>query len=263
MSTFNKVFLGFLLVISSISVVQAGSLDQAEALYRFGEYEKARTVAEAVGGADGFALAARAILTETDLKNRKERSRETIEGAIALAQKSLDLEPDNFNGHIQMAVGIGLNSRLMGQMSAHFGGHGKLSRDHMLAALAIDPDSPWAHTAYGAWNIEVVGRAPSGIAKDYGASEAKGMKSFEKALEVAPEGAIFRYLYGLQLIAYEPEDYHDKIIELFTATATLRADTHVAKVFQGRAAILLALMQANDHKKAKRLTAVYQGRKSK
>lgn len=256
-------FLSFFVGVFSALAAQAGPLDQAEALYRFGEYEKARAAAEVVGGADGFVLAARAILTETDLKNRKDRSRDVIEGAIALAQKSLDLEPDNIHGHIQMAVGIGLNSRLMGQMSAHFGGHGKRSRDHMLAALAIDSNNPWALVAYGAWNIEVVGRAPSGIAKDYGATEAGGFKSFERSLEVAPEEAIFRFLFGLQLIAYDPELYHDKIVELFKATAVLRADTHVARTYQGRAARLLTLIQAKDYKQAKRLTAIYQGRKSR
>ncbi|MCY3729889.1 MAG: hypothetical protein OXF98_00975, partial [Rhodospirillaceae bacterium] len=135
---------------------------------------------------------------------------------------------------------IGGFAHALGAMQAMRGGYARRVRDAIQDALALDPDMMAAHLSLAAWHAEASTRGGFMASALYGASRARALEHYERALELAPDEKIVlvEYAYGLLLLDDEnrerardllaravripSEDAHDRILHSL-ATARLAA----------------------------------------
>jgi tetratricopeptide (TPR) repeat protein len=203
-------------------------------------------------------LAARAVLA--DAMMREEPCLACLEHAGALARRAIAADPKMPEGHIYVAAAIGYEARIVGDMVAESRGYAGEAKRHIDAALASNPNDPWALAAMGSWHIEIVHSAGPAIARWlFGAKFETGREYYEKAFAVADSNPVLRYQYALALSAYDLETWQKTVRDqLARAIAATPASSYEAFVHQ-RAQKLLALMQAGSFAEARRMVRHDQG----
>ena len=148
--------LGCLLVLSGPSSLgeTGNGPDTFHASFTSGDFVGAASHAVALETADGYALAARALIAAC-LTDPDGPDSGTIEQAIEAAMASVELDPSHLEGRIQLAIGYSLKIRPMSVRDAMSTGLGEASRDLAMSVLADDPNNAWAHGFLSVWNIEV------------------------------------------------------------------------------------------------------------
>jgi tetratricopeptide (TPR) repeat protein len=238
----------------------ATELNAAEAalLYAEGAYEAAIAAAESDGGAAGFALAARAALADAELRETPclaclERAAEFARGAIAAG-------PDNAEPYIYLVVALGRRARLIGFFQAQSERIGSVTDEAIEAALAIDPDYPWALATRGGWHIEVVrlaGRILGGFL--FGAAVEDGKDFFRRAMAGEPDNLVLPYQYALTLSAYDLEGERQAIRAELAKAVVLDPQDAYESAIRMRAELLLAELDAGDDPNFLRLLDIFRG----
>lgn len=166
-----------------------------------GDFRRAATLAHEAGAAEGEALAARAELADGDFVEHGEASHEDFRQAAKSARAALQLDPDNVEGHLYLALALGFLGRLEGSVAAHFAGYPEEARKHIDRALELAPTDPWANALLGGWNLEIVNDGGVLAETIYGASREKGIAAYNYALALDPGNPAIAYQYALQLVA--------------------------------------------------------------
>jgi tetratricopeptide (TPR) repeat protein len=237
---------------------QAATADSIFALYAKGDYEQAAGAGEASHTATGLAIAARAVLADEVLRNQPCMS--CLERAEKLARAAIAADPNLAFGHVWLAVALGYEARITGAVRARLMDTPAQSLRALNAAIADDPKNPYAVSALGGWNIEVVRGGGSYLAGFlYGASESNAMNLFDRAVKLAPDNVAVHYQIALSLAGFDPIKYHERVAAELKATMSGPAQTAYEKKIQERAQGLLGMMGPSQHEEFDSLVRKYQG----
>lgn len=229
-------------------VLLAGSAAHAATpydLYVQGKYDDAVTAGLAQNTASGFALAARAELASEMM--REHPCMECLERAERYAQRAVEVDPKQPEGHIYLAVTMGYEARIIGTIAARFRGYAQKAKDEIDAAIAVDPRDAWAWAALGGWNIEVVRGGGKTLARwMYGATVEKGLADFQKAFSADPDNFVLRFQYALTLGAYDRDRFRTEVASALANAVSARPKTAYERFAQSRARALLTAWNAGD-----------------
>jgi tetratricopeptide (TPR) repeat protein len=228
------------------------------ALYLSGQYARAEAAGLAENDADGFAIAARAVLADDMM--REQPCLDCLVHAEELSRKAIASDPKRPEGHIYLAAALGYRARIIGDIAAQSQGLASKAKRELDAALADDPRDPWALAAVGSWHIEIVRSAGPTLARWlFGARFAEGRDYYARALSIAPENLVLHYQYALVLAAYDYPTYRGEVEnELALAVACSPGSSY--EVFaRKRASELLDTLKRGDTAEAQRLVHRDQG----
>ena len=213
-----------------------------------GDFSTAFVQAEALGTADGYALAAESLLSEIMLglaeKNKKQAKR-----ARALAQAALDLDPSNQNARLQYAVADGFVGREAGDVSAWMK---KLPQkaEAIIKAYRTDyPNDPRGDALLGAWHLTIARKAGNEKAqKWFGANIADGRKLSQFALAARPDDIVVAVNYAFSLLALKDEDFSDieEARQLLRAISARNPEDHLGRVLKDYAVEALGEIEDRD-----------------
>lgn len=228
-----------------------------------GRYSEAISIAASTKIPEGFALAARAKLIAIDLKDRRDRTMEEVEAAAELASKALEIDPTHVEGHLQASGALGLKSRIVGKIRSHMRGYGSDAKTHLDAALAKDPENPWALLYAGIWHVEIVARGGETMARaSYGASIEEGFELLDRAIALRPDHSHFRYFYATNLLVLDGKKYHQAILTHLDKAIAIEPVTDYDATVLARCEEMKRLVEAAEYSEAKRQVDIYLGLKS-
>jgi hypothetical protein len=214
-------------------------------LYVAGKYDEAERAAVAQGTAAGYALAARSELAAETM--RPEPCLACLRDAEQLALQAIDANPKLVEAHIEYVIALGYEARVVGMFEAQFRGYAKKAKQHIDAALAVDPGNPWAWAALGNWNIEIAEDGGPTLARMlYGATAANGLADFAKAFAAVPDSLVLQYQYALALAAYDRNLYRDTIVNALSKATAGVPKTAYESFAQNNARQLLATWRSGD-----------------
>lgn len=183
------------------------SMEDALVLYQDGRYGRAAEEALALGEAEADALAARALLAQARVSPRNDRAA-LVSEAKSAAQSAIARDPEVVEGHLQLAVALGFQGRAMGDYFAHQQGLATQAREAIDAALALDPDDPWALALSGTWHLEITkGAGPLLASALYDASLSSGITDIRKAIAIPGASLIVLHQCALQLLAHDADAF--------------------------------------------------------
>jgi hypothetical protein len=233
--TARQILLALALLIGAGAAAHGQDLREAHALYDQGVMLKAAELARGFGTADGYALAAQATLVAAIYQVPGGPDRGLLRQAAADARAALTLDPNNVRALLRLALALGhlaegdpINAHLDG--SAH---EGKALLDR---ALALAPDSAWAHGMLGVWHLRVVKHAGPMLAESlYGASAEQGRAQCDEAAGLAPEVLAVRFGCAVALLEADPRRYRQEALETLDAVTKLPVGDAAAQLIRADA----------------------------
>ena len=227
-------------------------------LYLAGKYQPSIDAAVGQNTAAGFALASRAALADALMKDAPCLS--CLQRAEDFARRAVSRDAALPEGHIYLAVSLGYEARILGVVLARLKGIAEEVKINLDAALKSDPDNPWALTALGGWNIEVVRSGGPTLARWlYGASASEGVNDFEHAFRKLPGEVALRYQAALSLSSYDLAPYRKTIEESLSLAVAGTPASFYERFAQTRARELLNALAKNDLTRYARLVRRDQG----
>ncbi len=227
-------------------------------LYRAGKYADAMKQGAAENDGKGFALAAAAAIG--DAAEHIPPCLACVKRAEDYAKKAIAADPKQAEGYIFYAMSLGLDSHIIGTMSALNKGYASLSKKQIDEALKLAPHNARALATLGGWNLEVVRGAGSWIASmSYGASADKGIAAFEKGIAADPKDLVLHYQFALSMAGLDADEYRDKIEKQLTEAANGTPGSAYDALSQKRAAELLGLLKAGKDDAFEAKVKAYQG----
>ena len=246
------------LVIVSILPARAAENAAAVAMFTKGDYLAAAKAAADAGGAPNLALAARATLADASL--RETPCMECLQNAETLARRTIAADSNNMEGHIHLAVALGYQARIIGPIRARFARYPEQAKEEIETALRLAPNSHWALSAAGGFNIEVVrsgGRILGSLL--YGASFENGVSYFQRAIAVDPENPLIKLQYALALTGYSFDARRAEIAAVLDSSTRAKPGNVYEEAMRDRAGRLLALLNENKRDEFLVLARRYQG----
>ncbi|MCX7280036.1 MAG: hypothetical protein NTX21_00395 [Alphaproteobacteria bacterium] len=248
----------FALMLLVPSLTCASTTEDIFAVYTRGDYEQAAKMGVASNNAQGLAIAARAVLADEVLRDTPCMA--CLLRAEKLSRAAIAADPHNAYGQIWLAVSLGYQSRILGTIRARIKDTPNQSKTALNLAFLADPTNPYAISALGGWQIEVVRAGGAFLARHvYGATEADGIAMFDLAVRTAPDNVAVHYQIGLSLAGFDPEKYRARIMAEFHAAQSGSAATAYEKKIQTRAGELLGLLNAGAHDAFESRVRKYQG----
>jgi hypothetical protein len=227
-------------------------------LYASGRYADAMTAGAAAGNAQGFLVASRAALA--DSQSRLSPCLDCLRRAEDFARKATTADPKLSDAHVYLAVAMGYEARAVGPVWARAHNYPGLAKDELDAALSLDPKSPWALGALGGWNVEIVRTGGDYLANwIYGASVDKGLAAFAAAFRAQPDNLAVRYQYALSLSGYDADRFNREIVDAFVRIAKEKPATAYETLARARAAELDALLKKGNRAAFDAKVHQYQG----
>jgi tetratricopeptide (TPR) repeat protein len=215
------------------------------ALYTQGKYAQAVVTGVAQNDAAGFAVAARAELAQEMM--REEPCLECIKRAEDYARRAVAADPKSVEGHVDVALSLGYEARIIGKFAARLKRYAEQAKEHLDAALAVEPNDEWAWAAMGGWNIEIVRSGGKTLARWlYGASVEAGLADFAKAFEASPDSVVLHYQYALSLAGYDRDVYRGQIGDALARAVEEKPQSAFEAFVQMRARALLLAFRAGD-----------------
>jgi hypothetical protein len=235
-----------------------GPADHAGDLLRQGKYEEAIRQGLAENSADGLTSAAIASVSEMTLAPTPCLA--CIDRAEQLSRKALVADPKGANPTRCLTAALGYRGRLVGLLAARSAKLGETSKLALDEALAAHPHDPGLLSAMAAWHFEVVRVGGSVLANwTYGATMEKGLEDFSEALKLAPNDVIINYQFGLELAAYDADQYRDKIVRAWKHATTAPSQSAYDDAQKKRADELLTLLKGGDRQAFDEKVNAYMG----
>src|SRR4029077_10333973 len=169
--------------------------------YHAGEFQQAVDAGIAAGGA-GVNVAIKAQSIYANYLEKTEKSKLALfEEAAGWAAERRASAPKDADAHYLYAYALGRYSQGISVAKALAQGFGGKIKDALTTALKLAPSHAEAHTAYGAYQAEVVSKVGGLVAgMTYGAKKESALEHYQKALKLHPESAIARIEYANGLI---------------------------------------------------------------
>ena len=213
--------------------------DVLEAWRHFHAGEFAQAV-EAGRGADGPGINA-AVKAQTVYAHYLEKSAkpklDLFEEAAALADERRRAAPKDANAQYLYAFALGRYGQGISVAKALAQGYGGKIKEALLGAIKLDAKHADAHTAYGAYQSEVIDKVGGIVAGlTYGAKKDSAVEYYEKALKLFPESPITHIEYGNGLLLLygkgkiaDATKLYEKAVALKPMDAMERLDVELAK----------------------------------
>jgi hypothetical protein len=239
-------------------VARAATTDEIFAVYAHGDYEQAARLGEAAHTAQGYAIAARAVLADEVLRDTPCMA--CLERAEKLSRQAIAIDPHFAYGQIWLAVALGYQSRLLGPIRSRLKDTPNQSKTALNLAYLADSNNAFAISALGGWHIEIVRAGGAFLANHvYGATEDQGISMFDLADRADPGNVAVRYQIALSLAGFNAEKYRARIVAELRAALSGNANTAYEKKIQTRATELLGLMNQAPHDAFDLRVRKYQG----
>jgi tetratricopeptide (TPR) repeat protein len=169
--------------------------------YHAGDFAAAVDAGRAAGGA-GIIAAAKAQAIFATYLEKNDKARLTLfDEAARWANERRAAAPKDANAHYVYAYALGRYSQGISVAKALAQGYGGKIKEALLATLKLAPKHAEAHTAYGAYQAEVldkVGAIVGGMT--YGVKKDSALEHYQKSLQLHPASAIARIEYANGLI---------------------------------------------------------------
>lgn len=168
MSKSASLFAALFLCLAGAPLARAESgIDAARQAFVAGDFAAAAAMAGTVKDADGYALTARAVLADALYRDHDRSTRLRLaKRGHQLAKQALAARPDHVEAHLQAAIGLGLLAKNAGTFEAMNENYAERIKRHLDAALAVDPDNPYALGFLALWHTTVVAKAGTTMARN-------------------------------------------------------------------------------------------------
>ena len=188
--------------------------------YHAGEFQQAVEAGVAAGGAGtNAAIKAQSIYANYLEKAAKAKLALFEEAADWAAERRAEA-PKDANAHYLYAYALGRYGQGISVAKALAQGFGGKIKDALTTALKLAPAHAEAHTAYGAYQAEVVNKVGGLVAgMTYGAKRESALEHYQKALKLHPDSAIARIEYANGLILLFGKDRLDEATKLYEQAA--------------------------------------------
>jgi hypothetical protein len=233
----------------------ARASETARALYRSGDYLAAAAQAEADGGADDLALAARALLALCVTQPGRADIDALIARAVRLGERALALARGSVAARLQLAAALGMKGRRSSIREAVRAGYAPRGRRLIEEAIVAAPDEPWAHALLGGWHLEVLRRGGHWGAMFYGARLSEGLAAFDRARMLAPNDPAIAVQYGAALLALDAQRFVTRAADLFAAARVCVARDALERHLVAAAARLVAIIAESGARAAQAAAA--------
>ena len=205
--------------------------------FHAGEFGQAVEAGTAAGGAGVNAAVKAQVVYAIYLEKSEKAKLALLEEAAELADGRRREAPKDANAHYLYAFALGRYSQGISVAKALAQGFGTKIKEALLAALKLDPKHAEAHTAYGAYQAEVIDKVGGLVGgMTYGAKKDSALEHYEKALKLFPESPIAHIEYGNGLIMLfgkgriaEATRLYEQAAALAPADAMERLDVELAK----------------------------------
>jgi len=191
--------------------------------YHAGEFQQAVDAGIAAGGA-GVNVAIKAQSIYANYLEKTEKSKLALfEEAAGWAAERRASAPKDANAHYLYAFALGRYSQGISVAKALAQGFGGKIKDAITTALKLAPSHAEAHTAYGAYQAEVVNKVGGLVAgMTYGAKKESAIEHYQRALKLHPDSAIARIEYANGLILLFGKDRLDEATKLYEQAAACK-----------------------------------------
>jgi tetratricopeptide (TPR) repeat protein len=188
--------------------------------YHAGEFEHAVEAGIAASGAGiNAAVKAQAIYANY-LEKAGKAKLALFEEAAGWAAERRASAPKDANAHYLYAYALGRYSQGISVAKALAQGFGGKIKDALIIALKLAPAHAEAHTAFGAYQAEVVNKVGGLVAgMTYGAKKESALEHYQKALKLHPDSAIARIEYANGLILLFGKDRLDEATKVYEQAA--------------------------------------------
>lgn len=220
---------------------RGADLQEARALYARGEMAEAAALAASLGQPDALSLAAKATLIEAIYQAPADAKPGLLDDAADYARAALEIDPDHVDALLDLALALGHKADLVGPITAHLDGYATDGKALLDRALALDPDSAWAHGLLGIWHLQVVRHASDGLAGElFGASRAAGLEHCATAETLGPREVALRYGCVMSMLELDPERYQAQGVQALEAVSRMPTRDAAEALVRADATRLLA-----------------------
>lgn len=169
--------------------------------FHAGDFGEAVAQGKAAGGSGINAAVKAQVVYAHYLEKAAKAKVALMEEAATLADERRRAAPKDANAHYLYAFALGRYSQGISVAKALAAGYGGKIKDALSKALELDPKHAEAHTAFGAYQAEVIDKVGSIVAgMTYGAKKDSAVAHYEKALALFPESPIAHLEYGNGLL---------------------------------------------------------------
>jgi tetratricopeptide (TPR) repeat protein len=191
--------------------------------YHAGEFQQAVETGTAAGGAGVNAAIKAQSIYANYLEPAAKAKLDLFEEAAGWAAERRVRAPKDANAHYLYAYALGRYSQGISVAKALAQGFGGKIKDALTLALKLAPAHAEAHTAYGAYQAEVVNKVGGLVAgMTYGAKRESALEHYQRALKLHPESAIARIEYANGLILLFGKDRLDEATKLYEQAAACK-----------------------------------------
>jgi tetratricopeptide (TPR) repeat protein len=197
---------------------------QAWQLYHAGDFHGAFEAGLAAGP-DGWNVANKAAMIhanylETDAATKLARFQEVADRSLQLQKQ----QPGNATAFYIEAYALGRYSQGISVVKALAQGLGGRIKAALETALKLDEQLADAHCALGAYHAEVIDKVGAMVGKlTYGASRDAAQQHFQRALELAPDSAIYAVEYANALVMMHGKSRMAEAVKLYERAAASEA----------------------------------------
>ncbi|MGA9575839.1 MAG: hypothetical protein WBS20_17995 [Lysobacterales bacterium] len=200
----------------------ATTIQDAWRCFHSGEFQKAVSLSEKCGLLAHAAANKAAGVYATYLEKDERTQQACYLAAIARAESAIQALPDDPNSHYFHAFNLGRYSQSISVIKALSQGIGGKIHTSLQNALKLQPDHAEAHTAMGMYHAEIINKVGKMLGKmTYGASAAKALEHFDRALELTPNAPIAHIEYGNGLYLLYSDDRIDEVTDLYVKASEL------------------------------------------
>jgi len=210
-----------LLACLALAPAARADLDTARAAYAEGHWSEAAALAQRNGGAEGYALAASALLAQLMIEPEADGREDLADRAFELADYAHDLDEDNVSARLQLAGALGYRGRYMNGIGAYMRRVPQRGRNLLESVLEDEPSNAWATGMLGAWHLEVARRGGQRGLRTLDASIEAGIGYYTNAIALDPHNPAPRFFFAVALFALDDEAYYAQAVEQARIAAQL------------------------------------------
>jgi len=205
--------------------------------YHAGDFPQAVVLGRAAGGNGNNAAVKAQTVYAVHIEKDEATRLALLEQAFGWADEYRKSAPKDPNGHYLYAFALGRYGQHISVAKALAQGFGGKIKEALTTALKLAPRHAEAHTAFGAYQSEVIDKVGALVAgMTYGAKKDSAVEHFKQALGIFPESPIAHIEYANGLLRLFGKSRIDEAARLYEQAAGAkpmdameRLDVEVAK----------------------------------
>ena len=167
----------------------------------------------------------------TDFEDDESAQQACYLAAIERAENAIRILPDDPNSHYFHAFNLGRYSQSISIVKALSEGIGGKIQSSLENTIYLQPEHADANIALGMYYAEVINKVGKLLGKlTYGATPAKSLKHFERALKLSPDAPIAHIEYGNGHYLLFEDDRLDEVTDLYVKATEMQAVDAMAKL---------------------------------